>query len=186
MAHDQETVHTLYRKLIAFYPRGFRDQLGESMEQSFNDLCNERKRDTNQSYLSFVLWMFVETAIGIFRERLLLISEGHVMQTILTNIKLPVLISSLLVIPFMIMEVVNRRNFNEGFPIPLFVFMWVLPILFIVALMPIVRNVRAGNSIIARPVGLLIRVVILVFIAWMWTSILIDQWPCFMGVPNCD
>ena len=109
------------------------------------------------------------------------------MQTILTNLKLPVLISSILVIPFMIMEVMNRRNFNEGFPIPLFVFMWVLPIIFIVTLMPIVRDLRrAGNSLMASPVNLLIRVVILIFIAWMWTSILIDQMPCFLGVPNCD
>ena len=108
------------------------------------------------------------------------------MQTILTNLRSPALISLLFVLPFMILEVVNRRNFNEGFPIVLFGLMWLLPMIFIVTLTPIVRNVRAGNSIIASPVNLLIRVVILVFIAWMWTSILIDQMPCFLGVPNCD
>ena len=108
------------------------------------------------------------------------------MKNIFMNFRSPALISLILLVPFMIMEVVNRRNFNEGFPIPLFVIMWVLPILFIVTLMPIVRNVRAGNSIIASPINLLIRVIILVFIAWMWTGILIDQMPCFLGVPNCD
>jgi hypothetical protein len=108
------------------------------------------------------------------------------MQNILTNLKLPAIISALLVIPFMIMEVVNRRNFNEGFPIPLFVIMWLLPVLFLLTGMPIVRNVRAGNSILANPILLLIRVVFLALLVWMWFGILIDQMPCFLGVPNCD
>jgi hypothetical protein len=43
MAYDQNTVHTLYKKLLTFYPRGFRERLGESMEQMFNDLYQERQ-----------------------------------------------------------------------------------------------------------------------------------------------
>lgn len=185
--NEQTAVHTLYRKLLAFYPRGFREQLGESMEQTFNDLYNERKRQTERGLPSSVLWIFIETAIGIFKERLMLIDEGEIMQTILTNFRFPALISFLLVLPFMILEVINRRNFNEGFPIPLFVFMWLLPMLFILTMMPIVRNLRrAGNSIIANPVILLLRVVFLAFIVWMWFGVVIDQMPCFLGVPNCD
>ena len=185
MLYDQNTIHLLYKKLIAFYPRGFREQLGESMEQTFNDLCNE-KRQTKKELFGFVLWMFIETAIGIFRERLLPIIEGAIMQTILANLRSPAIISLVLVVPFMILELVNRRNFNAGFPIPLFVFMWLLPMLFIVTVMPIVRNVRAGNSIVANPLVLLIRVIFLAFIIWMWFGIVIDQMPCFLGVPNCD
>jgi cation transport ATPase len=133
-----------------------------------------------------MIWIFIEIAIGNFSERLSLMIEGDIIQAILTNLRLPALISLLLVIPFMIMEVVNRRGFNEGFPIPLFVMMWLLPLSFILTVMPIVRNLRAGNSLITQPVSLLIRIVILVFVAWMWTSLLIDQMPCFLGVPNCD
>jgi hypothetical protein len=133
-----------------------------------------------------MIWIFIEIAVGNFSERLSLIIEGDIIQAILTNLRLPALISLLLVIPFMIMEVVNRRGFNEGFPIPLFVMMWLLPLSFILTVMPIVRNLRAGNSLITQPVSLLIRIVILVFVAWMWTSLLIDQMPCFLGVPNCD
>jgi hypothetical protein len=133
-----------------------------------------------------MIWIFIEIAVGNFSERLSLIIEGDIIQAILTNLRLPALISLLLVIPFMIMEVVNRRGFNEGFPIPLFVMMWLLPLSFILTVMPIVRNLRAGNSLITQPVSLLIRIVILVFVAWMWTSLLIDQMPCFPGVPNCD
>jgi hypothetical protein len=133
-----------------------------------------------------MIWIFIEIAIGNFSERLSLMIEGDIIQAILTNVSLPALISLLLVIPFMIMEVVNRRGFNEGFPIPLFVMMWLLPLSFILTLRPIVRYLRAGNSLITQPVSLLIRIVILVFVAWMWTSLLIDQMPCFLGVPNCD
>lgn len=184
--HNQEMVRILYRKLITLYPRDFQEQFGRSMEQTFNDLCNERKQQTEDGLFGFVLWMFVETAMGIAREHVLLITEGNAMKNILTNLRSPAVISLVLVVPFMILELVNRRNFNAGFPIPLFVFMWLLPMLFIVTVMPIVRNVRAGNSIVANPIILLIRVIFLAFIMWMWFGIVIDQMPCFLGVSNCD
>jgi hypothetical protein len=104
----------------------------------------------------------------------------------LTDLRSAAIISFLLVIPFMILEVVNRRHFNEGLLIPLFVFMWLLPMLFILTVHPIVRSVRAGNSLMANPIHLVLRVVCLALIAWMWMGILIDQMPCFLGVPNCD
>ena len=108
------------------------------------------------------------------------------MQTILTSLRLPALISLLLVLPFMILELVNRRNFNEGFPFPLFGFLWALPIIFIVTLTPIVQTVRTGNSVMVKPISLLLRVIFLAFPVWMWFGIVIDQMPCFLGVPNCD
>ena len=108
------------------------------------------------------------------------------MQTILTNLRLPAIFSFLLVLPFMLMELVNSRNFNEGFPILLFIIMWLLPVLFILTGIPILRNVRARNSILANPVIVLIRVVFLILIVWFWGTLLIDQMPCFLGVPNCD
>jgi len=70
MAYDQETVRTLYKKLLSLYPRAFRERLGESMEQTFNDLCNERKQQTERGLFGFVLWMFIETSAGIVKENL--------------------------------------------------------------------------------------------------------------------
>jgi len=282
MMSEQDAVRSLYKRLLAFYPRVFREQLAESMEQTFNDLCNE-KRQAKQGLLGFVAWAFIETAIGIFREHLLLISPGDIMQTILKTLGSPTLISLLLVLPFMIMEVVNRRNFNEDFPFVLFFVLWLnlfaislilLPIvrgrrtgnhdmanpvptqrntlltnprsvlmisvvlilsvvilslldslgwvplerllngpnpeqlyvfrvrvpsqfialvLFslpiaagVVAGMPIVRTLRAGGSLFAHPFHLIIVVVISFLFAAGVVSMLVDQWPCFIGVPNCD
>ena len=277
MIYEPEIVHKLYRKLLVLYPQTFKEQFGESMEQTFQDLWNE-KQQTKKELFGFVLWTFVETAIGIFREHLLLISSGGIMQTVLKTIGSPALISLLLILPLMIMEVVNRRNFNEDFPIMLFFVMWlnllaislillpivlgrrtgkhdmanpvpaqgntlltnprstaiisvilflspgILPLLDslgwlstdrlfngpnpevaylpgqiinlllislpiaagIIAGRPIVNTLRAGGSLFAHPLHLIIVVVISFLFAAGVFSLIADQWPCFMGVPNCD
>ena len=277
MIYEQSTVCTLYKKLLTFYPGNFREHLGESMEQTFRDLSNE-KRQTKKVLLGFVLWTFIETAIGIFREYLLLISPGDIMQTMLNAIRSPALLSLLLILPFMIMEVVNRRNFNEDFPFVLFFILWlnlftisiillpivrarrtgnyemanpfptqgntfltnpksaalisvilflspgILPllesvgwlsldrmfngpnpevaylpgmfmsiglILFpmaagIIAGRPIVSTLRTGGRLFAHPIHLIIVVVISFLFAAGVVSLIVDQWPCFIGVPNCD
>ena len=277
MMYEARTVHALYRKLLALYPRKFRERLGESMEQTFNDLWSERQQ-TKKGLFGFVLWTFIETAIGIFREHLLLIAPGDIMQTIRKTLGSSALISFLLILPFMIMEVVSRRKFNEDFPFMLFFVMWLnlfatililLPIVLgrwtgnhdmadsvpahgstlltnprsaaiisvivfltpgifplldsvgwismdhlfngpnpqvaylpgqilslglilfpvaagIIAGGPIVRTLRAGGSLFAHPIHLIIVVFISSTFAIGLVSLIIDQWPCFIGVPNCD
>ncbi|MEW6029153.1 MAG: hypothetical protein ACOYZ8_17230 [Chloroflexota bacterium] len=108
------------------------------------------------------------------------------MKTTLTNLRSPALIGLPFVLPFMVMELVNRWNYHEGFPVNLFGMMWLSAAAFVLILVPIVRNVRVGKDLMANPVSLLLRVVFLAFIARMWVGILIDQMPCFLGVPNCD
>jgi len=151
MMYEQEIVHTLYKKLLALYPQTFKEQLGESMERTFQDLWNE-KRQTKKELFGFVLWTFIETAIGIFREHLLLISPGDVMQTILKTSGSSALISFLIILPFMIMEVVNRRNFNEDFPVMLFFVMWLNLFAISLILLPIVRGRQTGNHDMANPI----------------------------------
>ena len=152
--NEQTAVHTLYKKLLALYPREFREQLGESMQQTFNDVCNE-KRQAKKGLLGFVMWAFVETAIGIFRERLLLITKGDIMRLILTNLGSSAFISFIIVLPFMVMEFVNRQSFfisgKESFPTGLFIMLWLLSMLFFLILMPIVRSLGEGHNIMATP-----------------------------------
>lgn len=102
------------------------------------------------------------------------------------SLKVPVLAGLVIVLPLVILELVNRQSFGEGFPIVLFGLIWLLPTIFIAILMPIVRNARAGNNIFSNPLGLLFSVVFMALIVLMWTGILVDQMPCFLGVPNCD
>jgi hypothetical protein len=102
------------------------------------------------------------------------------------NLKAAVIGSSVLVLPFIILELVNRRDYPNGFPILLFGFMWLMALVFIVILMPIQRSQHATNQSVPSSVSLLPRIVLLILIAWMWVSLVIDQMPCFLGVPNCD
>ena len=175
----------LYSKLLRLYPRRFRERLGESMEQTFQDLYYERW-EARQRLFGFVLWTFLETSGRIIEEHVLQIRRGDAMQAFLTTFKVPVITSFMLVLPLMIMEVVNRRSFNEGFPILLFIVMWLLPVIFLLILTPMIRTVRAGNSLLGSPIKLLLSIAFLVLIAIVWTSALVDQMPCFLGVPNCD
>jgi hypothetical protein len=112
----------------------------------------------------------------------------HTMKSTITTLGSAALISLILVLPFAILEslhnTVNPRKALDY--IVLFGLLWLLPMAFVVILVPIVRTVRAGNSILANPITLLFRVAFLALIAMMWGGILIDQLPCFLGVPNCD
>jgi len=127
-----------------------------------------------------------ETAVGIVQENIFSFKEINPMKNILTNLRSPALIGLLLVIPFMTLEAVSTRNLNAIFNVPLFGTLWFLPTAFLLILMSIVRNVQAGNSPMARPVSILVSVVFLIFIAFMWGGIVLDQMPCFLDVPNCD
>ena len=109
-------------------------------------------------------------------------------KNIAINPKSAALISFMLVLPFAILEALNNplTKQNAAGLIVLFGLLWLLPIAFVVILLPIVQTVRAGNSVMANPISLLFRIVLLVLITTMWGGILIDQIPCFIGVPNCD
>jgi hypothetical protein len=188
MAYDSKAARVLYRKLLGLYPRVFRERFGKSMEQTFNDLCNEWRPQTAQGLFGFILWLFVETAVGIAREHILLITGGNAMQKIFTSLRAPAFISFILVLPFALLEfsfnTVNKQN-APGLTV-LFGLLWLLPTAFIVILAPLVRNIRVGNNVMANPMALLLRVAFLTLIAMMWGGIIVDQLPCFLGVPNCD
>lgn len=94
MAYNRETITILYKKLLTFYPQAFREQFSESMGQTFNDLCRERQAERGWS--GFVLWIFVETAVGIVREHVLLITQGAMMENLLASQRSAALISSIL------------------------------------------------------------------------------------------
>ena len=110
------------------------------------------------------------------------------MKSTITNLGSAAFISFILVLPFAILESLNQTITRQNAPglILLFGLLWLLPMAFIVTLMPIVRTVRAGNGILASPMNLLFRVAFLALVASMWGGLLLDQLPCFLGVPNCD
>lgn len=144
-------VHLLYKRLLTFYPTAFREQLTESMEQTFRDLWNE-KRQTKKELFGFVLWTFIETALGIFREHLVRISPGDLMQALLKPLGSSAVIGFLFILPFIIMEIVNRRQFNEDFPYFLFFALWLNLFALSLILLPIARGRWTANRDMANPV----------------------------------
>jgi hypothetical protein len=58
-------------------------------------LWNE-KRQTNKQMFGFVLWTFIETALGIIREHVQLITEGATMKSMFATPRSAALISSIL------------------------------------------------------------------------------------------
>jgi hypothetical protein len=108
------------------------------------------------------------------------------MKTVYFNLRSSALIGLLFVLPFIVLELVNRQRFHEPFPVVLFGFMLLLAACFVIILLPIVRAVTAGTNLTANPVSLVLRIVCLVMIASLWGSLIADQMPCFLGVPNCD
>lgn len=172
----QKMARVLYRMLLSLYPQTFKDQLAESMEQTFRDAYNEHKSQGARGLFKFVSWAFIETATGILREHLFLISSGGIMKTLFKTAGSSTLTSLLLILPFVIMEIVNRRQFNEDFPYALFFIMWINLFAVILILSPIVRSKRVGkvdatnsspaqrNALFTKPKSALIASVVLILI----------------------
>ena len=105
------------------------------------------------------------------------------------SIGVAALISLILVAPFAFLELRYNTETSHNlthFPISVFGLLWFLATVFFIIVASIVRTVRAGDGLLAHPVTLLFRLVFLALVAWSWGSLLIDQLPCFLGVPNCD
>lgn len=70
MADDQtmNRYRKLYASLLRLYPKCFRDRFAEGMEQTFSDLCQER-RAAGIGYRAFALGLYGETFAAMLRER---------------------------------------------------------------------------------------------------------------------
>jgi len=202
---EQKTVRNFYKKILAFYPQAFREQFGESMEQTFDDLCNERKQQAKQTSFGFLLWMFIETFAGIVKKHLIQIKSGATMENTISNYKSAAIVGFLLAMPLAILLLILVYDIEplSGFFKTLTTeadghristlgrileagALLLLPLGFVISLVPVVRNVRAGDGLTANPVNLLIAVALFIFIATLVISFIIDQYPCWIGVPNCD
>jgi len=98
----------------------------------------------------------------------------------------PAIISSVIVLPLLILELVNRRAVREGFPFPLFGLLWLLPLFILLILRPCLRSLKAEPSTSASRFGCLAGIALCILVGRLWLGIVLDQLPCFLGVPRCD
>lgn len=107
---------TWYAALLRLYPRPFREQFGEGIEQTFHDLCRER-RNAGRGLFGLALWIFFETFVGIVMENI-----KRMNQLGTTTLRVALVALGLLMVPLVASQVVKGWNWNAGS----FVFLYVL------------------------------------------------------------
>lgn len=89
-------------------------------------------------------------------------------------------------LPFVIMETVNTLGLPKPFSYALFLFLWLVFSLFLFSLLTLLRLARKDARRERRWSWVIVNVLILVYCVFAIIDTLIDQMPCFLGVPNCD
>ena len=96
-------------------------------------------------------------------------------------------IGLLLVSPLAILEfqyaTVSRQSSDYA---ALFGLLWLLIVAIVVVAVLTVRSFKPGHTMLSKLRVLGIEVILLVFMAGTWITIVKDQFPCFIGVANCD
>ena len=87
--------------------------------------------------------------------------------------------SAFIVVPFIFLEAVSAGTSLARFPFALFVAMFLLAVSFSAIAAPLAGRVLRGERSLTLG-SVLVRVVLL------FVSLVLDQLPCFLGVPNCD
>ena len=203
MAYDQNTVHTLYKKLLAFYPRGFRERLGESMEQTFNDLYNDRKWKTERGWFGFMFWIFIKTIMGIIREHVILLTEGNAMKNLFTNPRAAAITSFILCLPLAVPYIIlmydmgpligplNNLLTMDGQQITnlgrlvIFGGLLLLPVAFLLNLQPMLIREGAEGRRRLYSLNLILGASILLLITLTWGGLILESIYCLQGI-RCD
>ena len=193
-----KTIRVLYKKLLSLYPQGFRERLGESMEQTFHDLYNER-RQTNQGLFGFVLWTFVETSGGILQERILLITQEYAMKNIATNPRSAALVGLLFLAPFVLLNAIVGNRIEPFFSlirpglhtspfeyILLVIVLLLIPVGSFIAIRPLFQR-RAEGKRIFYLVNIILAALLLIAFIMISVGLGSDIYRCdVLQIPNCD
>ena len=197
----QEKVSALYKKLLDIYPRAFREQLGESMEQTFLDLCNEQKGQAANGF--FILSLFADIAVGIVREHFLLFREGNIMKNMLASPTSAAIISFLLVLPIGFLrlalgsdieplvrsiESVLTIDGSQPHALGLIIIcggMLLLPVAFLLNLYPMLQIEKPEGKRRLYAINITVGVIILLLILSTWGGLIVEEIYCLRGI-RCD
>lgn len=192
-------VRAFYKKLLSLYPRVYKERFGQSMEQTFNDLYNEQKRQMDRGLFSLILWIFLETALGIIKEHKLLITEGHTMRNITTNPKLAALIGLFFIAPFALLNAIVGNRIEPFFSLirpdihtgpyeylVLFIVLLLIPVGSYIALQPILHRGAEGKRSF-YPLNVLLAAVLLMVFVTLSVALGSEIYRCdVLQIPNCD
>jgi hypothetical protein len=98
----------------------------------------------------------------------------------------PALLGLAATLPLMVLEYVNRRQYREGYPIALFIILWLLAVGFFYLLLPMLADALEGYNPFKTHAGKPAKFILMALIGAFWYLTVGDQMPCFLGAPLCD
>ena len=105
------------------------------------------------------------------------------MRILATDIRYAALVSLLLVLPLLTLELLFNQSTSWGTDsVVLYGSLYLLAVSLVLALIVVARIARARESAFKMLAG----AVMLGVLGFVLGSLVIDQMPCFLGVPNCD
>jgi hypothetical protein len=113
-----------YAVLLRLYPQPFHERFGEGMEQTFHDLCRER-RDAKRGLFGFALWIVFETSMGIMRE-----NTTRMTQLSQTILRVALVALGLLMVPLVASQIVDGWNWPAGAFVRVYVLFFVTGMVF--------------------------------------------------------
>lgn len=178
----------VYRFLLKFYPKVYKDEFGDEMMYIFSESCKDAY--AQDGWVGIVmLWgrTITDWLTSVVIEQLEDRKDNFSMTSArFVTLRNATLTGLLMVLPFIMLEAITTSGFaRSGFPLVLYVVMWLFAALFVLLLMPIVHSVRAGTLAMANRPLLALKVVLMGVIAWAWIVLVIDQMPCFLGAGGC-
>lgn len=84
------------------------------------------------------------------------------------------------------MEIVNLGGIPDPFTYTIFLYLWLMFALFFISLFALLRVAKSRVNKQERLPALLLNALVLIFTIMSIGTVLVDQMPCFLGVPNCD
>jgi hypothetical protein len=179
----------IYGFLLEFYPKEYKEEFGDEMKYLFSESCKDAYAQAGWIGIA-TLWgrTSIDWLTSIVNEHLEDRKEEQSMaSTRFVTLRNAALTGFLMVIPFVLLEAITTSGFvRSGFPLALYILLWLFAAIFVHLLAPVVQTIRAGNIAMANSLFLVLKVVLMALIAWAWIGLVIDQWPCFLGIPNCD
>lgn len=175
---ERDHARRLYRRVLACYPKAFRERVGVSMEQTFADNVRERRAEGGR-LVGFLAWTFAEAGVGAMKERIRC-----------ANVNVLAAIGGILLfLPFSIMELSTASGLSrDTFAYPLHVAMMFLGFLFIRTSIGAVRTtltIRQGPVAVRSMITIAVQLQIVAFVALTWVTMVVDQMPCFLGATGC-
>lgn len=96
--------------------------------------------------------------------------------------RLNLIASLIILLPFALMELINRSDYDDSFPVMLFAVLWVLSFGSITSVRSLIKLMKEKK----QPWAMLGFFILAGVSCGLWLSLVCDQLPCFLGVENCD